>query len=130
VRQTVRRWVPPLAWMCLIFVVSAQPTLPSTAAPWDAILKKTAHALAYGILTGLYLRALRTHWSDNALIRVVSSVTAVAYALTDEYHQTFVPGRNGRLLDVVIDAVGIVAATLLDRRHRSNPQGKRWEGLG
>lgn len=114
VRRLIRRWLPPLVWMGLIFFFSAQPSLPSAPGRWDLLLKKGSHMLAYGILTGLYLRALRGTWRDDGLIRVVSVLLAVAYALSDEYHQTFVPGRNGTWADVTIDGVGIVGATLLD----------------
>jgi len=46
-------------------------------------------------------------------LRLLSAGLAVAYALSDEYHQTFVPGRNGNLFDVMIDGVGACAAMLL-----------------
>ena len=106
--------------MALIFVVSAQPTLPSAPGRWDLPLKKTMHAVAYGILTWLYLRAFRGHWRDDARVRLASVVLALVYAVSDEYHQTFVPGRSGSWVDVVIDGVGIAGATLWDwrRRHR------------
>ena len=108
-------WLPPLAWMALIFVLSAQPDLPGAPGPWlDTLLKKTGHALSYGLLAWLYWRALRQRFQATATLRVVSAGLAVAYALSDEYHQTFVPGRNGRLSDVVVDGVGASAAMWLD----------------
>lgn len=115
-RRFIWRWLPPLIWMGMIFIVSAQPTLPSVPGRWDSLLKKTMHALAYGVLTGLTMRALRGYWSDEGLIRLFSVGLAVAYALSDEYHQTFVPGRNGNLIDVAVDAVGIAGAIVLDWR--------------
>ncbi len=48
-------------------------------------------------------------------------VIAVAYSITDEYHQTFVDGRVGAVTDVLIDAAGAVSAAaliLLARRRR------------
>ena len=104
--------------MGLIFMISAQPTLPSVPGRWDLLLKKTMHALAYGVLAGLTLRALRGYWSDDGLIRLVSVALAVAYAFSDEYHQTFVPGRDGNLVDVTVDALGIAGAIAVDRRWR------------
>jgi VanZ family protein len=41
----------------------------------------------------------------------------IAYAITDEVHQLFVPGRVGAPLDVVIDSVGVAAGVLLWRRY-------------
>jgi VanZ family protein len=103
--------------MGLIFFVSAQPSLPSVPAWWDLILKKSMHALAYGVLTCLYLRALRGTWRDDRRIRIASVALAVAYALSDEYHQTFVLGRNGNWVDVTIDSVGVLGVTFLDWRY-------------
>ena len=107
-------WMPPVAWMALIFFLSAQPDLPSAPGPWlDTLLKKTGHALSYGVLSWLYWRALRQRFQATATLRVVSASLALAYALSDEYHQTLVPGRDGRLWDVVIDGSGAVVAMLL-----------------
>jgi VanZ family protein len=114
VRKLIRRWLPALIWMGLIFFFSAQPSLPSAPGRWDPLLKKGMHVVAYGILTALYLRALRGSGRDDRVIRVVSVVLAVAYALSDEYHQTFVPGRNGTWVDVAVDGVGILGITALD----------------
>ncbi len=112
-------WLPPLAWMGLIYVLSDQPDLPHAPGPWlDMVLKKGAHAGAYGILAWLYLRILRHRAGarrSGRTLRVVSIALAVMYALSDEYHQTFVPGRNGNWLDVAVDSVGAVSAMLLDR---------------
>lgn len=122
-KRFILRWLPPLIWMGLIFIVSAQPTLPSVPGWWDSLLKNAMHALAYAVLTGLIIRALRGHWSDNRLIRLVTIGVAVAYALSDEYHQTFVPGRNGHLIDVAVDAVGIAGVILLDSRWCEEQRG-------
>jgi VanZ family protein len=121
------RWLPPLVWMGLIYVLSAQPDLPSAPGPWlDTVIKKSGHALSYGLLTYLYRRALRPHIRDATSLRLMCAGLAVAYALSDEYHQTFVPGRNGTLLDVGVDSIGVSGAMLLDRwladrRARSRP---------
>jgi len=114
VGKLIRRWLPALIWMGLIFFFSAQPSLPSAPGRWDRLLKKGMHVVAYGILTAFYLRALRGAGRDDRVVRVASVVLAVAYALSDEYHQTFVPGRNGTWVDVAVDGVGILGVTALD----------------
>jgi VanZ family protein len=114
-RQFLWRWLPPLAWMGVVFFLSAQPDLPRAPGPWlDTLLKKISHALAYGVLAWLYQRALRLHLRASMALRVVSGGLAVVYALSDEYHQTFVPGRNGQLFDVMVDGAGAGGAMLLD----------------
>lgn len=108
------RWLPPLAWMALIFALSAQPTLPSAPAPLDVLLERVFHALTFGILGWLYLRGLRGRIEPEIPLRVVSWGLAFMYALSDEYHQTFVPGRSGTLTDLVVDALGAAGAMLLN----------------
>jgi VanZ family protein len=110
--------------MGIIFLASAQPTLPSVPGLWDLLVKKTMHALAYGLLTWLVLRALRDQqprgsWSDDLSIRALSAGLVMLYALSDEYHQTFVPGRRGSWVDVAIDGLGVSSVILLDWLHRT-----------
>lgn len=112
-RRILRLWFPPLAWMALIFIVSAQPSLPSAPRKWDLLLKKAMHALAYGALAWLYLRALRGRSPTTIRICAASWGLALAYALSDEYHQSFVPGRHGALVDVAVDGFGAGGAMLL-----------------
>ena len=52
-------WLPPVVWMILIFVMSAQPDLPEASRPgWDLLLKKGAHMAEYAILLWLLWRAV------------------------------------------------------------------------
>ena len=128
-KRFLRYWLPPLVWMGLIFFLSAQPDLPHAPGPWlDVVLKKAGHALAYGVLAWLYLRVLGQcvgAGRSRATLRIVSIGLAVVYALSDEYHQTFVPGRKGRVFDVMVDGVGAYGAMLLDQwlaRRRALPR--------
>lgn len=106
-----RRFLPPLAWMALIFAFSHQPRLPEVGGPWlDLLFKKGLHALAYAILAWLWLRALDPEHTGSRAARRTAFLICLAWALSDEWHQTFVPGRTGRLRDVAIDMVGSLAA--------------------
>jgi VanZ family protein len=97
-----------LAWAAVIFAFSSIPSLNSGLGGWDYALRKCAHMTEYAILALLLLRATGSFaWAFWL---------AVAYAATDEVHQTFVRGRHGSPLDVAIDAVG-VAAGLVAARH-------------
>ena len=110
------RFVPPLALMAVIFVLSAQPDLNSGLGTWDTILRKCAHMAEYGLLWFLWWRALGhgPKWPAAAI--------AIAYAATDELHQHFVEGRHGTPVDVLIDAAGIALAIVAVRRLYSQPR--------
>jgi VanZ family protein len=92
------RWLPVLVWAGVIFAFSSIPSLNSGLGNWDYVLRKGAHLTEYAILAGLLVRATGSFAWAFAL--------AVAYAATDEFHQTFVRGRHGSPIDVGIDAVG------------------------
>lgn len=106
------RFIPPLALMGLIYFLSDQPDLSTGLGVWDLILRKIAHMSAYAALTLLWLRALGPY-TRRALIWAVA--IAFLFAISDEYHQTFVEGRHGSPVDVGIDTVGIVIAVLISR---------------
>ena len=110
--------------MGLIFWLSAQPDLDSGLGLIDDILRKLAHVTVYGTLTLLWYWALRPV-TPRALL--IAAAIAIVYAATDEYHQSFVEGRNGSVRDVAIDLVGITLASLLlryDQRVRSVLDGE------
>ena len=113
--QVALRSLAPLAMMALIFFLSAQPDLDSGLGTLDLVLRKLAHATEYALLTLLWAWALRplTQWNV-----AVAALIAVTYAVSDEYHQTFVTGRSGTPIDVAIDAFGIGVALALLRYHR------------
>jgi VanZ family protein len=118
--RTLRRSLAPLALMGLIFWLSAQPDLDSGLGVWDTIARKCAHVALYAALTLLLSWALRP---SIARPLPLAAAIALAYAISDEYHQGFVEGRDGRPLDVAIDAVGIAIASLLLRYdHQVRPR--------
>lgn len=113
----VRAWLPVVIWMALIFTLSSIPDLRSGLQPlWDAILRKLAHATEYGILAWLFFRPLRRHGIDGGFAAILAVVLSVVYAVSDEFHQTFVPGRSGAGLDVVIDSLGASIGGLIVSR--------------
>ena len=100
-------WLPVVAWAAAIFALSSVPSLATGLGTWDLFLRKLAHLTEYAVLGALLARGLRT---------LPAFVAGVAYAVTDEIHQTFVTGRAGRVTDVAIDAVGVLLGILLFRR--------------
>ena len=118
----VSRYAPPLAVMALIFALSATPDLSSGLGTWDLVLRKIAHVAIYALLWLTLARA--TEWRRP----ILAAAIAVAYAASDEIHQSFVEGRHGTPSDVAIDCVGIgLAGTawLLTARRRGRP-GPPW----
>jgi VanZ family protein len=104
------RWLAVAFWMALIFGFSAQPQLPALPEPLlDLLLKKGAHFTVYAVLAALLWRALvpsRRVWASAWLL-------AVLYACSDEWHQSFVPGRHPSPWDVLIDGCGAATALLI-----------------
>ena len=100
----LRLWLPVVAWAALIFALSSIPDLGTGLGTWDLVLRKIAHAGEYAVLGALLLRAI-----GHA---VPAFVVGVAYAVSDEIHQSFVEGRRGAPLDVLIDAAGVTAGVL------------------
>lgn len=100
----------PLAMMAAIFYFSAQPFDGPELAWWEVALRKLGHVAGYAVLTGLWWWAL-----VGAVHRPLALAAAIslAYAATDEYHQTFTENRHGAPADVAIDAVGVAIACLL-----------------
>ena len=74
--------------------------------------RKGAHMSEYALLALLLLRALSYDRGDAR--RWISSawVLATAYAASDEFHQHFIPGRNGCITDVMIDSLGAALGLL------------------
>ena len=120
VRALLSLWLPPLAFMGLIFFGSAQPDLTTRLGVLDFVGRKLVHAGEYALLCLLWWRALRTVTAPRAAL--IAAVVAVAYAASDEFHQAFVPGRHGTPVDVAIDAFGAsVAALVVWRRGVRSP---------
>jgi VanZ family protein len=111
----LRLWLPVVAWAAVIFAFSAVPSLGTGLGTWDMILRKIAHATEYAILGALLARAVQGRL-------VLALGLGVAYAITDEVHQTLVPGRAGRPLDVLIDTVGVALGVLAWRQLRARRQ--------
>ena len=102
------RALAPLALMALIFYLSAQPSVGPELPAWTRIV---AHFTEYAVLATLWLWALYPALGPRAL--AVAAGISILYAISDEYHQSFVEGRDSDPLDVIIDAAGVAAALLL-----------------
>lgn len=140
----LKLWLPVIIWMAAIFGFSTDAGSPGHTSRFirpilrwlkpdisdeaigrvQYIVRKGGHIAEYAILAALLWRALRRpardgarrwRWSNAGLALGI----AAAYAVTDEVHQSFVPSREGRVGDVLIDtggvALGLLATWLLGR---------------
>jgi VanZ family protein len=110
-RRSLVRWIPALAWMALIFYLSAQQSLPRLLDTLGALQSLAGHLVEYAVLALLLRWALDGVGVSNATAWAL--LLAMVYALTDEFHQYFVPGRKMDPLDLLTDAVGAAVALWL-----------------
>ena len=115
----VLRWLPALVMMGVIFLASSTPArdIPFFGR-WDLWVKKGGHALGYGLLGLSYFYALPPRLSSGYRWWM-AWLMAIVFALSDEFHQSFVEGRGSSLIDVGIDSFGAGLA-LLGAAYSSN----------
>lgn len=99
-------WAPVILWMGLIFSLSSIPeeNLPKVTIPY---IHKIVHLVEYSILGILLARAVihSYPYRSSAQLIAVSVILIFLYALSDEWHQTFVPGRSGEFSDCIYDTI-------------------------
>lgn len=76
----------------------------------ETIIRKSAHVVAFAILTFLIFQSLRPYTKK---VYRYSFLLSFLYACTDEIHQYFIPGRSALVTDVLIDSIGIIIALLI-----------------
>lgn len=117
-----RRWLDwglLIGWLALIFLVSAQPSLPVIPMPWYADLPNVvAHALEFAVLAVLWWRALSPEREISLRLGLLVWLLALLYAVSDEWHQRFVPNRQADLKDIFFDASGAALALYVVWRWR------------
>jgi VanZ family protein len=126
-REFVARWGPALAMMAIIFIFSSRSDVPTP--PHEGLARlilDSGHAIGYGLLTLTYLHGLRAQgvervWGVKGTLSL-ALLLSFLYSLSDEWHQSFVPGRDASWLDILIDLGGSVAAVLLWEAFRNRKQ--------
>ncbi len=79
----------------------------------NAIIRKVAHFSIYTLL-GFLLMGLMTKTKIKEKWRILITVgLGIIYAILDEFHQSFSPGRTPKITDVYIDTLGIILGVLL-----------------
>jgi len=102
--KIITRYLPPIVWAFLIFILSA---IPGSDYP-EAVFNYSpfAHFIEFFILTILVLRAVKLNNKNIWLVLIICSL----YAISDEIHQIFVLNRSASLLDWLLDFLAIIIA--------------------
>lgn len=96
----MRKYFPLIIWCVLIFIGSSLPAASASKNPLiDFIFHKLVHIIEYAILF------LFSYKAFNKKI-FLAFLFVFVYSISDEFHQTFVPGRNGKIQDVLVDLIG------------------------
>jgi VanZ family protein len=112
--KTLKRWVPFFVWMALIFVGSSIPRLSGDEFGLPRYADKVAHFLEYLVLGYLFYRGIRgegRRMGFHALLIVIA--TGMVIASIDEFHQSFIPGRDANFWDATADMAGIMTGALI-----------------
>ena len=106
--RRVLLWSPVIAGLTLSFWLSSVPGEDLSTPIPDYV----AHMVQYLLLGLLVLRGFNRGMQKrpDARIMLWSVLFCLTWAMTDEFHQSFVPGRDAAVVDVLSDLVGAVAA--------------------
>lgn len=101
-----KKYTPALLWMIFIFYLSSRHSAVSTDVYIITFaINKTLHLIEYAILVILFFYPLQ---------KIKPSILySLLFAVSDEIHQHFVPGRQGCVRDVFIDMLGILIGILI-----------------
>jgi VanZ family protein len=109
--DAVARWPVLVAWLALIFGLSSIPNEiqgPTGGVPYD----KIAHFGEYGVLSFLVTWIVARARGERRVSMAAAAIglaAAVLYGVSDEWHQSFVSGRDPSWTDLATDAAGAVA---------------------
>jgi VanZ family protein len=135
-------WLPAVIIMVIIFYFSAKPAITSAESSLrisqtlinayesftdvsfeelvrsqvlselDHAVRKTAHFIEYALLAAAFVLHFTIRKVGSRGKLGFSVLITAVYAMTDEFHQTFVPGRSGQVSDVLLDSCGAITGAL------------------
>jgi VanZ family protein len=114
-QSPVLRLVPVLIWFGVIFYQSSRSQLPFPPGLSDQLVSMAGHFTEYAVLAALLWWGLGYFVTDGRKRAGLVLVVALLYAISDEWHQSFVPGRTPDVWDVVVDVIGAMAGTIAMR---------------
>ncbi len=117
------KWMPVVAWtmtfiwMGVIFWFSAQPFSANVTEQYlggfNVPIRKLAHMTEFGILFCLWRWSISCTFGNARHTPLLALAATIVYAASDEYHQSFVPGRSATLSDALVDSMGALCAWAL-----------------
>lgn len=111
--KLIKYWTPVVIWCVVIFSFSSMQVGSASEFYWkDFVVKKTAHLIEYGILATLIYRALINNNFSKNKAAMLAILLCFIYGLTDEFHQSFTPGRGPKFTDALIDTFGATIAVM------------------
>ena len=112
----INYWFPPIFLMGLIFYLSSRPSFAMVENYWlNFFVFKTLHFCEYALLFILWFRAFDSR-KDKGNQIWGAFILSFLWAVIDEIHQLFIPTREGKIRDILIDAIGIFFALYLMKR--------------
>lgn len=143
---TLKNWIPVVILMLIIFIFSSQPASQSNNLSYgftkvlvdvlgevlpfnietstinvfltqlNHIIRKLAHFTIYLIL-GIFVTRALIKDGVKSKVNIIAFLICVLYAISDEFHQLYVPGRGGQLKDVLIDSAGSLVGITISKAY-------------
>lgn len=107
--ERLTSWLPPVS-----FTYDGHPV--TWQKPYDMLeffIRKAGHVAEFALLMLFVTLALLSWRKAFYPMLGLGALISVGYAASDEWHQTFVPGRSGHVVDVLVDSIGIVLVVLI-----------------
>lgn len=135
VKRVLKYWIPVLFWMGVIFFFSSNSDpyllLPAalrqlTSSPvmdgtsLSDYLNPLMHFGSYGVLAFLVMRAVSVDHGVKRKHVLLSIFFSMFYAVSDETHQLFVPGRSFQLFDLLVDLFGVLVGVWVFWRYKNS----------
>ncbi len=106
----LKRWLPAILLCLLIFAASATPGAQvSDEFVVDFGVHKAVHVVLYSILFFCFYRGTKSI--------PIAALLAILYGISDEFHQTYVPSRQGSALDVLVDTLAVLISALIQWKY-------------
>jgi len=105
--------------MALIFAMSSTEQFPQPLGLSTFLLSIAAHLILYGVLALLLLVAFAQSLRPSRSSMLAAVAIASVYGISDEFHQSFVPGRDASVFDLLVNTVGATIAVVVWSFRRS-----------